>query len=285
MIQENSILESSIFNHIMNVLDNNRNEGHGHGHGHYIRFDSRKEKEAFTKYIWKKYQNYIQFMRTTNTTEKEKYMNKYRWYSHAELNALFDANANNERQRNLCLFYDAIEYPEGRFFENELDSKNHWLLRIGHGGGNIGSNFKNSSRFNVWGVKRPPNGGDVTGFEFLVKRGDILWFIPGGTDGYVLACAEYVGHCEIDHTNRHQRYSQLGWNSNGGSSDWNVEIHYKDLKYTSKTETVDNTLESMSKYCTHIKGNSVNVRIYDRDNREKCRIELPRIYSEIVNTV
>jgi hypothetical protein len=250
------------------------------GEGHYIRFNSKREKKAFTTYSRKCYENYINFITTSDIIEKEKYKNHYRWYGDDELNILFDNNTNNNRQMELCLFYDATEYPEGNFHEYEIDSKNHWLIRIGHGGGKMGSNFKNSSKFNTWGVKRSSA---VKGFEFLVKKGDILWFIPGDTNGYVLACAEYVDHKEIDEANMEKRYAELGWNINDSSSGWDVEIQYKNLTYTNKTETIVETIEAKTKYCTCIKGNSVNVRRYDRDNKEKCKIDLPRIYSDIVD--
>ena len=159
---------------------------------------------------------------------------------------------------------------------DEIDSKNHWLVRIGDGGAD--SNFKKAARFNTWGMKRASA---VKGFEFLVKKGDILWFIPGGTDGYVLACAEYVSSRELDHATRHQRYAELGLIQDSNSSDWDVFIDYRNLTYTNPTtESVGNTPEDMTKYCTQIKGNSVNVRKY---NKETCEIDLPRLYSEIVD--
>ena len=176
----------------------------------------------------------------------------------------------------LCLFYDATEYNSrgATFHEYEIDSKNHWLVRIGNCGAD--SNFRRAARFNTWGMKRASA---VKGFEFLVKKGDILWFIPGGTDGYVLAFAEYVCCRELDYATRHQRYTELGLIQNNISSNWDVFIDYKNLTYTNATESVGNTLEDRNRYCTQIKGNSVNVRKYNQE----CIIDLPRLYSERVD--
>jgi len=261
----------NIFNYSMEALSNNGGDGQ-----RYIRFDRRRDKETFIRYMLECYQEYINFTTTVDVQEKQNYKNKYDYYSDDELSDLFETNTNTERQMELCLFYDATEYTSngGRFQLDEIDSKNHWLIRIGDAG--IGSNFRNSSLFNTWGMKRASA---VKGFEYLVKKGDILWFIPGGTDGYVLAFAEYVNHAEIDYATRHQRYAELGWNQHGNNREWNVEIHYRNLRYTHTTESVGDTLEDRNRYSTQIKGNSVNVRIY---NSEKCRIDLPQLYSEII---
>jgi hypothetical protein len=261
----------NIFNYSMEALSNNGGDGQ-----RYIRFDRRRDKETFIRYMLECYQEYINFTTTVDVQEKQNYKNKYDYYSDDELSDLFETNTNTERQMELCLFYDATEYTSngGRFQLDEIDSKNHWLIRIGDGGPE--SNFRKGARFNTWGMKRASA---VKGFEFLVKKGDILWFIPGGTDGYVLAFAEYVNHTEIDYATRHQRYAELGWNQHGNNREWNVEIHYRNLRYTNTTESVGDTLEDRNRYSTQIKGNSVNVRIY---NSEKCRIDLPQLYSEII---
>jgi hypothetical protein len=268
------LTKSTIFDYTMNVLDN-----FGEGWGEqYVRFDSRKDKESFITYMFECYENYKKYTTTTDVQEKEKYENQYKYYCDDELSELFETNTNtsNQRQMELCLFYDATQCNRGgTFYMDEIDSKNHWLVRIGDCG--VDSNFKKAARFNTWGLKRASA---VKGFEFLVKKGDILWFIPGGTGGYILACAEYVSSRELDYATRHQRYSELGLIQNNISSDWDVFIHYKNLTYTNTSESVGNTLEDRNRYSTQIKGNSVNVRKY---NKEKCKIDLPKLYSEIVD--
>ena len=269
-----ALTQFTIFDYTMNVLDN-----FGEGWGEqYVRFDSRKEKESFIKYMLECYENYKNYTTTIDVQEKEKYENQYKYYSDDELTALFETNTNTERQMELCLFYDATEYNSrgATFYMDEIDSKNHWLVRIGNCGAD--SNFRRAARFNTWGMKRASA---VKGFEFLVKKGDILWFIPGGTDGYVLACAEYVSSRELDHATRRQRYTELGLIQNNISSNWDVFIDYRNLTYTNATESVGNTLEDRNRYSTQIIGNAVNVRKY---NQETCRIDLPKLYSEMVDS-
>ena len=267
-----ALTQFTIFDYTMNVLDN-----FGEGWGEqYVRFDSRKEKESFIKYMLECYENYKNYTTTIDVQEKEKYENQYKYYSDDELTALFETNTNTERQMELCLFYDATEYNSrgATFYMDEIDSKNHWLVRIGNCGAD--SNFRRAARFNTWGMKRASA---VKGFEFLVKKGDILWFIPGGTDGYVLACAEYVSSRELDHATRRQRYTELGLIQNNISSNWDVFINYKNLTYTNTSESVGNTIENRNRYSTQIKGNSVNVRKYNKE----CKIDLPKLYSEIID--
>jgi hypothetical protein len=60
-----------------------------------------------------------------------------------------------------------------------------------------------------------------------------------------------------------------------------VFIHYKNLTYTNTSESVGNTLEDRNRYSTQIIGNAVNVRKY---NQETCRIDLPKLYSEMVDS-
>ena len=269
------LTESTIFDYTMNVLDTIGGEGQ-----QYMKFDSRKDKESFIKYMLECYKNYKNYTTTTDVQEKEKYENQYKYYSDDELTALFETNTttNTERQMEICLFYDATEYNSrgATFYIDEIDSKNHWLVRIGNCGAD--SNFRRAARFNTWGMKRASA---VKGFEFLVKKGDILWFIPGGTNGYVLAFAEYVCSRELDYATRHQRYAELGLIQNNISSNWDVFIDYKNLTYTNATESVGNTLEDRNRYSTQIIGNAVNVRKY---NQETCRIDLPKLYSEMVDS-
>jgi hypothetical protein len=277
MVQQDVLLnEQTIFNYMIDLLINEGGDGQ-----QYIRFDERKHKEAFIKYMLKCYEEYKKFSATTDIREQENYKNKYQYYSDEELTALFNSNLNTQRRMDLCLFYDAVDSNVGgTFYLDELDSKNHWLIRVGDV--SEGSNFRNSAEFNIWGMKRGVKTTAVIGFEYLVKKGDILWFIPGRSDGYALAFAEYVSHCEIPNEQRQQRYAELGWNNTDNSSDWNIEINYKNLTYTNETRQVGTTREDHVKYCTHIIGNSVMVRRYDRDDNEKCTINLPEIYKEVI---
>ena len=154
-----------------------------------------------------------------------------------------------------CLFIDATEYsfrknlPKIIFLEKN-DSITHWLVRIGDG-----NNFKNSSKSNIWGVKSTKN---VINFENLVKCGDVLWFVVSNNNGKVIAFAEYVSHNKRTKTNE-----ELGWEINNNSSNWDIEINYKNRMDVEK----DN-------YLTCILGQNVNVRRYNN----KCKINLPQIY-------
>jgi hypothetical protein len=265
----------TIFNYTIDLLLNEGGDGQ-----QYIRFNKRKQKEAFIKYMLKCYEKYTKFSATTNIREQEKYKKNYEYYSDEELTDLFNTNLNTQRRMDLCLLYDAVDNDVGvTFYLDEVDSKNHWLIRVGDV--SEGSNFKNSAEFNIWGMKRGLKTTPVIGFEYLVKKGDILWFIPGSSDGYALAFAEYVSHQEIPEEQRQQRYAELGWNNTNNSSNWNIEISYNNLTYTNETREVGTTYEEYVKYCTHIIGNNVIVRRY---GEEKCAINLPEIYKEIIGS-
>jgi hypothetical protein len=265
----------TIFNYTIDLLLNEGGDGQ-----QYIKFDERKQKEAFIKYMLKCYDKYKKFSATTDMREQEEYKKNYEYYSDEELTALFNTNLNTQRRMDLCLLYDAVDNNVGvTFYLDEVDSKNHWLIRVGDT--REGSNFRNSAEFNIWGMKRGLKTTPVIGFEYLVKKGDILWFIPGGSDGYALAFAEYVSHREIPEEQRQQRYAELGWNNTNNSSNWNIEISYNNLTYTNETREVGTTDEDRQTYCTHIVGNNVIVRRYDE---EKCAINLPEIYKEIIGS-
>ena len=134
-----------------------------------------------------------------------------------------------------------------------LDSKNHWLLRIGNG-----NNFKNSSRFNIWGVTQTTNS---KSFEKLVKKGDVLWFIVSKKNGQAIAFAEYINHNERTKTDE-----ELGWELETNSRNWTIEINYEKL-----TNVEDKNL------FTCIVGQNVNIRKYN----EKCKINLPQLFAQL----
>jgi len=218
---------------------------------YYIKFKSIKAKQHFINYIWKSYKDYNKFVKTTKKHEKILYKEKYAGFD----NDIFDEELNYNKLLEWCLFIDASEYafkqdlPSIIFFDKN-SSKTHWLLRIGNS-----DNFKNSSKFNIWGVKQTTS---VKNFESLVQEGDILWFIVSKNNGQAVAFAEYVNHNERTKTDE-----ELGWKIENNSSNWAIEINYKNLT------NVEN-----KNYFTHIIGQNVNIRQYNN----KCNINLPQIY-------
>lgn len=207
---------------------------------YYIRFSSIKEKEQFINYIWKSYEDYITY---SNTIQ---YKKKYMPYFDDQIGL-------NDKS---YLFIDATEY----IFSNKIlfldinHARNHWLLRIGNG-----NNFKNSSKFNIWGVKQTTN---TKFFEKIAKPGDILWFIVSKNNGQSIGFAEYINHNERTKTNE-----ELGWEYDSNSNDWTIEINYKNLK----------NIED-GNYCTFIVGQNVNIRLYN----DKCKINLPHLFEKIM---
>lgn len=138
-----------------------------------------------------------------------------------------------------------------------------WLLRVGDG-----ENFKNSSKYRIWGIQTytSPHGKN---FIKKVKKGDRLWFVKGKSKGKILAVATYSSHnnrelgplINITMTNQ-----ELGWS--GFGTDWtsNTEIHYNDLYWLNGCDLF-----------THIKG-PTTIREYD----EKCKVNLAVEYPLIV---
>ena len=59
----------------------------------YIKFDERKQKEAFIKYMLKCYDKYKKFSATTDMREQEEYKKNYEYYSDEELTALFNTTS------------------------------------------------------------------------------------------------------------------------------------------------------------------------------------------------
>jgi hypothetical protein len=224
---------------------------------YHIRFNTTKDEPSFIKYIWKNYNDYNDYVNTTNIIEKNIYKSKYEKY--------FDFNNDWDYNKTMdwCLFVDACEYSSRKNLSkiiydnvNINESKIHWLIRIGDG-----TNFKNSSKYNIWGVKSNSN---TKGFEKLVKKGDILWFIVSKNKAKTIAFAEYVSHNGRTRTNE-----DLGWVETN-SNNWTIEINYENLTDIDKYN-----------YLTCIVGSNVNIRRYN----EKCKINLPEIYENFNRSI
>jgi hypothetical protein len=220
----NNLSKTNILDYITNLLSESE---------YYIRFNSTKDKHFFIKYIWQCYEIY-----TTNLYETNK--------------LVYD-----DEQLKEYLFVDATEYS----FRNQIpqivflsknDFKIHWLIRIGNG-----NNFKNSSKFNIWGITQTTN---TRHFEKIVQPGDILWFVISSNNGQAIAFAEYTCHNERTRTNE-----ELGWEIENNSNNRTIEINYKNLT------NIEN-----DNYFTNIKGQNVNIRKYN----DKCKINLPQIYKK-----
>jgi hypothetical protein len=137
---------------------------------------------------------------------------------------------------------------------------NHFLLRIGDG-----SHFKSSSTKSIWGItsKHP----FAKRFISIVKEGDLLWFVTGGSNGLIVALATFTGIKErvlgpllaLTLTNE-----ELGWNKSEG--EWDKEVHYKNLY----------NLSSCGLF-SEIKA-ACGIRLYN----DKCKIDLPKEYINII---
>jgi hypothetical protein len=93
--------------------------------------------------------------------------------------------------------------------------KMYWVARVGDG-----VNFKNSSKYGIWGEKRAN--------KFV--PGDKLIFVQSGTDCKVIAIATFERLKERVDTG--MTNETLGWRGGGeGMSTWRWEIHYTDLYF------------------------------------------------------
>jgi len=239
----NNITKSNIFDYITNLLLESE---------YYVRFESRKDEASFINYIWNLYEEFNKFINSKNIYEKTLYKEKYISY--------FDFDNYNEKNElmKMVLLIDTTEYSSRHklskcIFLNIDDSKIHWLLRIGNG-----NNFKNSSKFNIWGVKQTNN---TKFFEKTVKKGDILWFVVSNNNGQAIAFAEFISYNERTKTD-----TELGWGLENNSNNWTTEINYKNLS------NIEN-----GNYFTNITGQNVNIRKYN----DKCKINLPEIYKRL----
>ena len=230
------LLKSEIFDYVINILNR---------YDHHVRFKTRKTKDSFIAHVWKCYTDF-----NNKTLEEQiKYVEEELHWEDDEFTPTMCPNVRME----LCLFYETWTH-EWEIFNHDLPAKNHWLIRVGDG-----RNFRNSIQHQTWGMKETKS---TKGFDYLVKPGDILWFIISGNNGKAIAFAEYVSHNGRTRTNE-----EFGWEpATNGNEEWNMEVNYANLK----------TIETDNHY-TRIKGNSVNVRIYDENNRN-VNVNLPGIY-------
>lgn len=116
------------------------------------------------------------------------------------------------------MFFFKIEYYKCKI-HNYMQS-NHWLIRVGDG-----DNFKNSSKYKIWGCKSNLS----KSFLKEVNPGDKLWFITNKSKGKIIAVASFESH------NKRifrplvllsMSDCELGWTNN---STMDIEIHYTDL--------------------------------------------------------
>lgn len=252
--QPTKLLKSEIFDYVINIL---------HGYQHYVRFNTRKTKDKFIAHVWKCYNDF----NDKTLQEQIKYVEEELYWRDDE----FTPTMCPIRRMELCLFYETWEHvnydsvagcwwatiPAWAIFNDDLQSKNHWLIRA-----DDGYNLMNSVQHKTWGMKETNS---TKGFDYLVKPGDILWFILSGNNGKVIAFAEYVSH-----NGRTKKNEEFGWEkpATNGNEEWNIEVNYTDF---TNVET-DN-------HFTHIKGQSVNIRMYNQE-KENCKIDLPCIYDK-----
>jgi hypothetical protein len=248
------LLKSGIFDYAINIL---------RGYQHYVRFNSRKTKDKFISHVWNCYNDF-----NNKTLEEQiKYVNEELYWGDDDE---FTPTMCPIHRMELCLFYETWNSPpifmggsgihhEWDIFGDEQQAKNHWLIRA-----DDGYNLINSVKHNTWGMKETNS---TKGFDYLVKPGDILWFILSGNNGKVIAFAEYVIH-----TGRTTRTNEeFGWirPATNGNKEWNIEVNY-----TNFTNVLTDN------HFTRIKGQSVNIRMYKGE--ETCSVNLPRIYDEYI---
>ena len=148
---------------------------------------------------------------------------------------------------------------------SEESFRNHWLLFIGDG-----ENFKNSSKFKIWGIKS--TGSPNSSFLRNVREGDLLWFIQSKTKGKVLALATFTSMEQRGNEPLLEQWPDdvLGWTGKDIHLYENL-IHYDNLF----------NLENIPKpYYTHLKG-SAPIRKLQRDT--ECAVDLPRVYENITS--
>jgi hypothetical protein len=156
-----------------------------------------------------------------------------------------------------------------KIYRYNLIMSNHYILRIGDG-----INFKNSSKFHIWGVESK-----WKTFLKNVKKGDKLWFMINkdknkkDTDnGQLIAVADYDYHNKRiigDLISLTLTNEELEWDGEQAKK-CDIEIHYNNLYNIT--------------YCnlfSNIKGQST-IRIYDDKCKEKMLINLIVEYEYIV---
>jgi len=102
---------------------------------------------------------------------------------------------------------------------------NHWYIRV-----KDGKNFKNSSSFNIYGLKSWYT--LTKNFMKLSQEGDILWFVTNiKLDNLVIACANFERTKKRELgplINLDMSDEDLGWQKNNNDV-WDTELHYKNL--------------------------------------------------------
>jgi hypothetical protein len=137
-----------------------------------------------------------------------------------------------------------------------------WLPRVGDG-----ENFKNSSKLRIWGIDSNSKASKY--FMKNVKQGDRLWFVKNKCHGKILAVATFRSFNQRDLgplINTTFTNDELGWTNDTTKWTSDIEIHYTDLYNVSECELL-----------THIQS-AKTIRKYN----EKCRVNLPVEYSNIV---
>ena len=138
---------------------------------------------------------------------------------------------------------------------SEIVKSNDWIIRVGDG-----KNFKNSSKYGIWGIKSRC----AKFFLRKVNFGDRLWFVTSKSHGQLIGLSTYCSHNYREFgplLNVSMTDDELGWT--GGDNTWDIEIHYTDLY------DLENRI-----LLTHIKSPMV-IREYNN----KCKINLPAEYN------
>lgn len=97
---------------------------------------------------------------------------------------------------------------------------NNWLIRVGDG-----NNFKNSSKYNIWGCKSSLS----KSFLREVNVGDKLWVITNKSNGQIIAVSLFESYNKRVFgplVNLSMSNVELGW---VGDFDIDTEIHYSKL--------------------------------------------------------
>ena len=136
----------------------------------------------------------------------------------------------------------------------------HFLFRIGDG-----VHFNSSSTKSIWGITKKNT--FTTHFISTVKKGDLLWFVKGKSNGQLVAVATFTETKDrvlgpliaLSLTNK-----ELGWDKTDG--EWDIEVHYKDLYNLTECNLFSKIV------------GSVGIRDYN----DKCKVDLPNEYLNIV---
>lgn len=137
-----------------------------------------------------------------------------------------------------------------------------WLLRVGDT-----SHLFSALPFRIWGVNSKDKN-NIPYFLRNVKPGDRLWFISGKSQGKAVVVATFVRHAprelgplvQVTRTDE-----ELGWTHVPG--EWDTEVHYADA-YDIRGIDIHTKIQSP--------------RVVRAFNPEKCAVDLPQEYTNIV---